>query len=650
MIDLILGRRYKIIEQVGVGGMAIVYKAEDLLLKRFVAIKVLKEQFIDDAEFSSKFELEAQSAAGLQHPNIVSVYDVGTEVINEKRINYIVMEFINGKTLKNIITEKGSLSNEETVNYTLQIASALVAAHRKNIIHRDIKPQNIMITDDGILKVTDFGIARISTEATLTYTTSVLGTVHYISPEQAKGKHIDYRSDLYSLGIVMYEMLIGRVPFDAENSVGIALKHINDRVIPPKVIRPTVSNRLDEIIMKCLEKNPDSRFQNASALIRAIQTKDIFTVSNKQDDLENRKRKINNENNKKIAVYKSGVEKNEKREKKAKKSIFSIILPIFLGLLVVILGVFVINQLSGGKSGKEIELPSLEKKSEEEAKSILDGLNLKVNIARKYDDKVDKGLVIEQKPQAKTKVREGSVVELTVSDGFQLQDMPDLTGKTIQEAKNMLESLGLTISTQNSEFNDKVENGKIINQTPSPGSKVDQKVKISVSVSKGQEEKMVKMPDLLGSSETAAIKALHDNGLEVGTIERVADDKYPKNTVSWQLYKAGDKLKESTPVDIIISDGKKEEKIPNEKNVDIDVTNGEEDNPDMHMHYKLKVIPPAGKDSFLLKITKVLDDGTERVLYTREHMTSQGEFEIVIKDYKNSKYNTYYDNELVKSN
>lgn len=278
MIGRTLGNRYNIIEKVGTGGMAYVYKAEDKILKRLVAIKVLKEQFIEDQEFSKKFEIEAQSAARLSHPNIVNVYDVGTDRIDDRIIHYIVMEYINGRTLKDLIREKGKLSTTEAVSYSKQIASALDLAHRNGIIHRDIKPQNIMINDEGMVKVTDFGIARISSSATITYTSSILGTVHYISPEQAKGSFIDYKSDIYSLGIVMYEMLTGRVPFDAENSVGIALAHIHEKVEAPRILNPSISPRLNSIVLKALEKNPENRFSSCRELIRALNSRDIFLI------------------------------------------------------------------------------------------------------------------------------------------------------------------------------------------------------------------------------------------------------------------------------------------------------------------------------------------------------------------------------------
>ena len=271
MNNIILGNRYQLQELIGVGGMAKVYKATDRLLQRDVAIKILKDQYAEDDEFVRKFSNEGLSAAKLTHVNIVSVYDIGEDLIEGKRIYYIVMEYVEGQTLKDLIDKEKALSNHDIVDYSVQIAQALNQAHSSNIIHRDIKPQNILMNKQGLLKVTDFGIARVSTNATITYTSSILGTVHYISPEQAKGKFVDEKSDLYSLGVVMYEMATGKVPFDADNSVGIAVMHIQDEPESPIKLNENLSPRLNDIIMKLLQKNPQERFKNAKELIRALE-------------------------------------------------------------------------------------------------------------------------------------------------------------------------------------------------------------------------------------------------------------------------------------------------------------------------------------------------------------------------------------------
>ena len=266
MIGKVLGARYEIIEKIGGGGMALVYKAKCQLLNRYVAVKVLRDEFTNDEEFIKKFRHESQAAASLSHPNIVNIYDVGSE----GDIYYIVMEYIKGKTLKEIINENGKLSSEQTVNYSIQIAEALQHAHNNHIVHRDIKPHNIMVTEDGRIKVTDFGIARAVTSTTMTNTSSVIGSVHYFSPEQARGKFTDEKSDIYSLGIVMYEMITGKVPFEGESPISIALKHVEEEIVSPRTTDDTVPENIEYIIMKCVRKNQSERYKNAGELLKDL--------------------------------------------------------------------------------------------------------------------------------------------------------------------------------------------------------------------------------------------------------------------------------------------------------------------------------------------------------------------------------------------
>ncbi len=276
MIGTKLGNRYELLEKVGEGGMATVYKAKCHYLNRFVAIKILKEQFCSDKEFVEKFKREATSVASLSDNNIVNIYDVGSE----NNIHYIVMEYVDGKTLKELIVEKGRIDPKETVRISKQIASALVCAHRNNIIHRDIKPHNILVTKEGIVKVTDFGIAKASNSATITNSSKVMGSAHYFSPEQAKGSFVDSRTDIYSLGIVMYEMLVGKVPFDGESPVSVAVKHIQNEVVAPKEIDDKIPESLNSLVLKCLEKNPVKRYQTIKNL-----EEDLARIENNENIL-----------------------------------------------------------------------------------------------------------------------------------------------------------------------------------------------------------------------------------------------------------------------------------------------------------------------------------------------------------------------------
>lgn len=640
MIGTILGERYKLIEKVGLGGMAVVYKAEDQLLRREVAVKILKDHFSEDSEFSDKFEIEAQSAASLSHPNIVSIYDVGSEYINDNHVQYIVMELIKGKTLKQIIVERGTISNEDTVDYSIQIAEALRAAHKNNIIHRDIKPQNIMITDEGMAKVTDFGIARISTAATITYTSSILGTVHYISPEQAKGKFINYKSDIYSLGIVMYEMVTGKVPFDAENSVGIALKHIQDDVIEPKAINPNVSDKLNEIILKCLEKNPDDRFANADALIKALKSKNILLVSdNSQTELI--ERPIIKEDN--ISKYETHNEYDNYEEPK-KNTLRNIFITILLAIFFVTIGFFVSTNVKENMGGDKITVPDVINKSEEEAISTLTNANLNYNVIRKVNENIHEGFVFDQKPVKNEEVSPNTYVDIVVSEGVKEKTMPNLVNLDIEEARNILRAEGFSIASEKYAESSEAE-GAVIEQEPASGANISAQTPISLTISLGEQTKEVIMPSLLGSSQSAAVSALVDSGLVVGKIDRMFSDDYPSGTVMWQSYDEGEKLNPETTVDLIISKGPNNNSDFELPEGTIDLTDGAQEG-DMKL-FTFTIEPPTGKSEFNLKVYR-LNDGVENLVYDSNHNT-ESKFDLNFKDYANSNFSIYYDDVKVAS-
>ncbi|NMB10491.1 MAG: Stk1 family PASTA domain-containing Ser/Thr kinase [Tissierellia bacterium] len=455
MIGKILGNRYLIEEKVGVGGMAKVYRAKDTLLNRDVAVKVLKDEYMDDEDFLKKFAMEAQSAASLTHANIVSVYDVGSSEVDGKRHNYIVMELVVGKTLKEIIQEKGPLSPEEIVNYGIQIAKALECAHNNKVIHRDIKPHNILIDKDNNLKVTDFGIARISSAATITYTSSVLGTVHYISPEQAKGKFIDEKSDIYSLGIVLYEMATGRVPFDADNAVGIALKHLQDPLVAPKTLVPNLPDGLNNIIIKALEKDPKDRFQSAKEIKSALQNYSEFILPYEDDALSGKTVRMNpvygdeniqtsNDNivdeapEEEEAVYEMRKDKPEKKKKKKKSKFKTIVLPILMALAVIVLGIFGTKALKGEK--KELEkVPAVKDVTEDRAIKILENSGFIAEVVKRQESSdIKAGNVISQDPEAGSTLEKGEKVSLIISSGIKEIEVPDLDKMSLDEAENKL--------------------------------------------------------------------------------------------------------------------------------------------------------------------------------------------------------------------
>ena len=401
IIGRTIANRYEIINKTGVGGMATVYVAKDKVLNRNVAVKVLKDEFTTDEEFVKRFNSEAQAAASLSHPNIVSIYDVG----NEDNIYYIVMELVRGKTLKQIITEEGALPWKWSVNIAMQIASALETAHKNNIVHRDIKPHNIIITEDGVAKVTDFGIAKAVSNSTITAFGTTIGSVHYFSPEQAKGGYTDAKSDIYSLGVVMYEMLTGRVPFDSDTSVSVALKHMQEAPVPPMEINENIPKAVNDIILKAMEKEPMARYQTATAMLRdlSMALKDPdgeFVEEEANDGLTRRMGVITDD------MLRNSSASNTKKKKQGKLAefckkhpaarpliIIAIILVLFFG------SIGITSAIMNATNPKDVQIPNLVGKTEDEAKAELAKLKLEyVKISEDYNKDYEAGKIYEQTP------------------------------------------------------------------------------------------------------------------------------------------------------------------------------------------------------------------------------------------------------------
>ena len=397
MIGKILGNRYERLEKIGTGGMGDVYKAHDRRLDRIVAIKILKQQYNEDSNFIKKFKRESLAAASISHPSIVSIYDVGSEENQKETVHYIVMEFIDGKTLKELIQDENKIPEKRALNYAIQIAEALKVAHSKNIVHRDIKSQNIMITRDDRVKVTDFGIARIADNTTVTATNAIMGSVHYFSPEQARGGKVDNRSDIYSLGIVIYEMLTGKLPFDAENPVSVALMQVQSNMPMPSDSVPGISKETDLLVKKLTMKDPEDRYENAQAVIRDIKN---ILLGRKEDfgfEEVRKKRVIRRSDRENIKVKEEDepvIEERPKKPKKEKSSKLPVILGSLTALLLVALLIFVVPKvLSGRDSGdkpvetnEKITVPVLVGKTESEANSILAALGLKPDREVDEDD------------------------------------------------------------------------------------------------------------------------------------------------------------------------------------------------------------------------------------------------------------------------
>ena len=643
MLGSILNGRYEIIEKVGIGGMAIVYKAKDIYLKRIVAVKVLKEQYLEDREFIKKFVIEAQSVANLNNQNIVKIYDVGQHIENEKTFNYIVMEYIKGKTLNELIKDNGKLNSNAVVSISKQIANALDCAHKHHIIHRDIKPHNIIIDENLNVKVTDFGIARIATSSTITYTSSVLGTVHYISPEQAKGKFIDEKSDIYSLGVVMYEMITGRVPFDTDNAVGIAMQHINEPLVEPIRLVPNMEPWLNAIIVKCMEKDPENRFESAESLIRALEDKNVGTNQTVAFN-DNTDRALYRE-----SVYKADKQKdfnkpiiknnNKNRESlKKKKGIFDYSITYVVLALLIVASVFFIYRLAvSNKATNTVKVPPVIGLDKDEAIRVLKEKKLNGLIVKTVnDDSVEAGKIVQQSPAPNAEAKEGTNVELTVSVGKNKTIVPNLSNVEFEKVEELLKKSNLTLGKVERKYDDKVDENKVISQSINYGDEVEKGTKIDIVVSRGKEDKKVEVPDLIGKTEADAIKALYDSGLAVGRTEKKADSK-KAGTVIWQSYGKGVKVDASTKGDIVVSSGK-----TSKDNV-LNLTSYSEAD---SVTKKYTINEPD--KNYLLMVTKNTENG-ETKLYEKTMVTGGGKLTINIKAKSSEKFNIYVNGELILS-
>lgn len=599
MLELgtMLSGRYEVLKRVGSGGMADVYMAKDHKLNRNVAVKVLKSEYVEDEKFLKKFETEAQAVARLSHPNIVNIYDVGME----DGINYIVMELAEGITLKEYIRKKGYLSPKETVEISTQIASAISHAHKNHIIHRDIKPQNILVSDTGIIKVTDFGIAKATSSNTVTSTATAMGSVHYISPEQAKGRFCDEKSDIYSLGITMYEMVTGHVPFDHENGVTIALMHLQNEITPPSQIRDGIPDSLEKIILKCTMKKPEERYQTADDLIADLRLvfedtsggyvgvvpaiDDSPTIMIDQNELTQRintpkkDQKIQQEEPLKDEEQNAYLDEDDEEESGMNSKIekLVIVLAAVVGAIILIsIIVFVVKSSGVFKSGKSTTTTSIgttaESNDTESKKYIVDnyiGMSLsaarekidgkfKIKVEEEYSADYAKGLVIRQDPESDTELEEGKTLTLVVSKGTRTEDkvsVPQVVGKMESSAKSELEAAGLKVSVK-TKYSTDVAKGKVISQSPGSGNQVTKNSTVVITVSQGEKpETMVRVPNLRYFTESEARSELKNSNLVLGSVLTEYSDSVEKGLVIRQTVSSGSKVKEGTAVGIYVSLG-----------------------------------------------------------------------------------------------
>lgn len=535
----VLGNRYILLEKIGQGGMALVYKAKCQLLNRYVAVKILRPEFTVDDEFVKKFKRESLAAASLSHPNIVGIYDVG----EEDGIYYIVMEYVQGQTLKEYIKEKGKINYKEALRIANQIALALEHAHKNGVVHRDIKSHNILITADKIVKVTDFGIARASTAVTMTNTGTVMGSVHYFSPEQAKGGFVDHRTDIYSLGVVMYEMLTGELPYDAESPITVALKHIQESFIEPLAKDESIPRALNDIVLKAMEKEPSKRYQNATELI------DSLAEAQKNPDIELYNSKEIDEKTRIIPVEEidKALEKNKKSKKKNMVLIISMIVLFSLSIIALIVVGYNKYFLI-----KEVSIPKIIGIQRDEAERILKELKLNIEISEENSDK-PVGEVIRVFPDEGTKIKENQTVNIVISAGQKKIKVPDIRNMDLYTAENILKRYNLKIGFVDRKNSDDIEKDLIIEQNPAPNTELSPGSEINITISDGPQYKFSKVPFLIGMTLEEAEKVLRKEKLFIGTTKYDSNSKYIDGVIIDQEIPQGTEVREGTLINITIN-------------------------------------------------------------------------------------------------
>jgi len=563
MNQRVLDNRYELQELIGGGGMADVYKARDVLLDRTVAVKILHEQFKRDTEFIGKFHREAQAAARLSHPNIVNIYDVG--VMGDD--HYIVMEYVPGSTLKDRIKQEGHLRVEDALHVARDIASALAHAHANNLVHCDIKPHNILMMADGSAKVADFGIARAVTESTMTYTGNVVGSVHYFSPEQAKGTMITPRSDVYALGVVMYEMLTGELPFTGETPVSIAMKHLQERPRELRQIDPTIPPVVEAIVARAMQKDANMRPSSSELVQDITQAQQMLGGYSagvtdpyatqvlprvKESPLANRgERYVQPE-------YEEPIQESNSIFK-SKKFIAGLVMVLMMGFFI---GAF----LSFGKfwSTAEVEVPDVTGKQMTLAKQILEDKRLRVKVDEEFSAEVPAGMVISQNPEGGAKVKEERLITIKVSKGGENIEMPDVRGIKKADAIAKLEKMGLKIGLVTEKASDSEEAGVVIASDPRAGSRVTKGETVDLVISKGKKEKKASVPDVTGLPLDSARKALASAGFKIGSVERKAS-KQAEGTVISQSPGGGAEALEGESIHLVVAEAGKIDENKNDK-------------------------------------------------------------------------------------
>ena len=550
MASRVLSGRYELLEKIGDGGMAVVYKGKDKLLNRFIAVKILRPEFTKDATFVENFKRESQAAAGLSHPNIVGVYDVG----REGNINYIVMELIEGDTLNKIIEREAPMDYRKVIDISKQVAAALRVAHKNKIIHRDVKPHNIMITEDGVAKLADFGIARAVNDATLSTGSKIVGSVHYFSPEQARGNYVDERSDIYSLGIVMYEMLTGKVPFDGDNPVTVALKHINEEIVPPIELEPGIPPALDRCVMKATSKYQTNRYASADELIQELENISFVTnvagpsIFESTEVIEKRnKRKEDFDKN-----VEQKIEERERERKKQNKKKIAIIAGVaaFLLLCGGLIAAWKMGVFSDTKAAPDLLDMTLEEataKAEEEGFKIKQGKDI-------YSSDYAEGRVALQDPEPGTETPKEGTITINLSKGSKEGLVPNVVGMQADDVEAFLESHGYKLGNKKI-ITSPEDAGLVLEQDPVAGTSLDKESKINIVVSDGKGVEKATVPSVTRMSLEDAEKAIKSAGFKVGNITYDWDESIGKGYVTWQQYQAAAQLEKGTTIDLEVSSG-----------------------------------------------------------------------------------------------
>lgn len=674
-IGTMIGNRYEVVEKVGTGGMADVYRAMDHRLNRYVAVKILKNEYSEDTKFVTKFRQEAQAVACLSHPNVVAVYDVG----EEQGMHFIVMEFVEGITLKSYIEKKGKLSVREAVGIGIQIASGLEAAHNSHIIHRDIKPQNILISRDGTAKVTDFGIAKAASSNTIT--ASAMGSVHYISPEQARGGFSDEKSDVYSLGVTMYEMLSGTLPFTGESAVAVALAHIQEEAVPLTAMDATIPKGISDIVAKCMQKKADFRYPTSADLIADLKmflqdpegeygvvkplyenTDTIFIKPTDVNRIKAASQTTMGDSGMTAAEpedKKAGEEDSGEVDPKLEKALIggSIVVAIIIGIVII----YVIGKVFGfwgGASGSTEATPTPEVTSSaasatatpeasdsaqkvtvenvagmttEEAKTALSQKGLSnVKVSEQQSDTVSAGKVISTDPEAGTEVEKDAEITLIVSSGTSTVQVPSVASMTVSKAKSTLAAEGFNAVEGSKVYSDTVKAGLVAYSNPKGGAQASKGATITLYISKGPKRTTTTVPDLMGMTKAQAKEALTAKKLVLGSVSTAYSDNVSKNRVCVQSKAEGTEVKTGSTVDITLSLGASKTYSYYSNKVTIDNPFDYESDPSSVFKF---VLSQDGKTTTIRELSLSYSDFPYTISDVKGSSASSGEI-IVYKDGK----------------